>query len=208
MNQLTQRADIATRFPKGVSPNPGGRPSIAWLREKVEVVDPDTGQTKLQDMADHLIEVATKWEIVRRGEEIPVASARDSVEACRLLWQALSILRKTPPSEEEQVMKLAEHLRGAAKDAAEMAIKVLGTRMYSMSPVELGAFLREAGGNPAGFLEAAKEIMDNRDRATAVEAQVEGEGQELYQSVSLPPEPVSEPSAPVLPDSAEGWPKP
>lgn len=204
-----------TRF-GAIRGNPPGRPSIRWLQEKVEAIDPDTGKTVLQTMADHLIEVATKWEVIQRGESMPVASARDSVEACRLLWQALSILRKTPPSEEEQVLKLAEHLRGVAKDAADLAIKVLGTRLYSMDPKELGQFMREASGNPAGFLEAAK--AQAATQGEVVEARVSNSSEPFapvdlsgMSSAPIPAQVESPPTpdaAPVLADSDDGWPKP
>lgn len=146
-------------YKPGDSGNPLGRPSIKWLKEKVEVVDPETGQTKLQEMADHLIEVATKWEIIHRGEEVSVASARDSVEACRLLWQALSILRKTPPSDEEQVLKLAEHFRQVARDSIDLALKILGERINGMKPEEIAAGIKAFSMDPRGFLDAAEERL-------------------------------------------------
>lgn len=40
-------------------------------------------------IADHLIEVATSWEVVVKGrgdDAIPVASAKDSIEAAKVLW--------------------------------------------------------------------------------------------------------------------------
>ena len=97
-------------------------------------------------------------------------------------------------SDAEFQIVLAEHMRKVARDGADLAIKILGTRIYSMGPKELAEFFRECGGNPAGFLEAAK-CAEEQARAP---------------DATLPdaPEEAQESAAPVLPDSDEGWPKP
>lgn len=196
MNELTQRADIATRFKAGRCPNPGGRPSIAWLKEKVETVDPETGQTKLQEMADHLIEVATKWEVIQRGESMPVASARDSVEACRLLWQALSLIRKTPPSDEEQLLKLAEHFRQVETDRFAFALQLLGERAKAMSDEEKAAFFNSLVVAQRGSVEMFIRMAKSYDQGKEQEQLTDGQPAENPGEVSAAPAPPDDGSEP------------
>jgi hypothetical protein len=164
-----------TRFRPGQCPNPHGRPSIQWLRQKVEVVDPQSKQTKLQEMADHLIEVATSWEVrvVGRdsdGELLKVASASDSVNACKLIWQALSLLRRNPPSEDEISMNLAEHFRVVAHDQFDVMVRMLGDRLKTMSPGELAEYWRACDRDPRRYVQAAEEELAARAEGLPVRA--------------------------------------
>ena len=101
-------------------------------------------------------------------------------------------------SEAEFKLLVAEHMRKVARDAADLAVKILGSRLYTMSPQELAAFFRECSGNTEGFIEAAKAETEQPEGATVEEQPVS-----VVEPMPAPPE-----STPVLPDSDEGWPKP
>ena len=203
----TSKADSYTRFggPRGNPNNGGGRTPTAWIR-KILGERSETGAERREHILRHLIDVATKWEVrvIGRdsdGELLKVASARDAVEAAKLLMT----YDMGKPSGE---LDIAEHMRKVARDGADLAIKILGTRIYSMAPKELAEFFRECGGNPAGFLEAAKRA---EEQVPAVEAQPEvAEGFPLtaLTQEEIAAREAAEPTAPVLPDSDDGWPKP
>jgi hypothetical protein len=76
-----------TQFPKGTSGNPGGRTPARWLRDLLDAAydKSEPGVTKRQKIGEHLIEIATKWEIIHLGRNYEVASGRDAVEAAKLL---------------------------------------------------------------------------------------------------------------------------
>lgn len=82
--------DVATRFRR--RPEGAGRPSRAWIRERLNRHGKDGTATdsELEQILDHQIEVAKSWEvrIVGRDEDgrpIKVASGRDSTEASKFL---------------------------------------------------------------------------------------------------------------------------
>ena len=79
-----------TRFEKGKSGNPGGRTPVKWLRELLDAARDKTpgGVTNRQAIGMHLIEVATSYEVVIKGQgenAIPMASAKDAIAAATLL---------------------------------------------------------------------------------------------------------------------------
>ena len=195
-------AGKATRFRAGYDPRRvAQRLAIQYICDRLSDPRLDDGRNANDDIVDHLVEVATKWEVVvlgkdQDGELLRVASARDSVAAAKLLWSYAH--GNAPASAADEEMAIAEHMRKVARDGADLAIKILGTRIYSMGPKELAEFFRECGGNPAGFLEAAK----CAEQVRAPDA--------TLPDATLPdaPEEAQEPSAPVLPDSDDGWPRP
>jgi len=101
----------------------------------------------------------------------------------RLLEYYAGIPRSTPNE-----LDMAEHMRRVARDSADLALKILGTRIYSMAPDELAKFFRECGGNPQGFLEA-------------VEAQQgEARSQEIVKVLAkAPPAPLAQPGREGIP---------
>lgn len=79
-----------TRFggPRAPAGNPGGRTPTAWLREKLSKAIKDGDVSAREAIADHLIEVATSYEVIVKGREEPIelASAKDSIEAAKVLY--------------------------------------------------------------------------------------------------------------------------
>ena len=167
---------IATRFKPGVSGNPSGKRSLAWMKNRLDQIGKD-GNDERARILEHLIEVATRWEVRvigkdSEGELLRVASARDSVEAAKLIYAYAE--GKPPESEDVRSLALAEHMRKVAHDAAELALKVLGSRVYSMTPKELAAFFRECTGDSESYLKIAKDEIEAREEsALAIEAPAE-----------------------------------
>jgi hypothetical protein len=67
--------------------NAGGRTPSKWLRELLSASFDRSpgGPSRREKIGLHLIEVATSWKILHFGKDIEVASARDAVEAAKLL---------------------------------------------------------------------------------------------------------------------------
>lgn len=83
---------VDARWKSGQSGNPGGRTPAKWLRELLDAAHDksEPGKSKRQKIGEHLIEVATSWEVRvvgkdSDGEVLKVASGRDAVEAAKLL---------------------------------------------------------------------------------------------------------------------------
>lgn len=117
----------ATRFPAGTSGNRSGRPSSAWIRRFLAKKDGDR-QRRLAVLA-HLYEVATKWEVLVVGhgdEPLEVASARDSVEAAKLI---LAYDLGTPRKQEDRI-ELPEGLDPQAP-LLDLAAAIYRHRMLS-----------------------------------------------------------------------------
>ena len=82
---------LATRFSSANQPQNPARTDTRWLRKRLSEVSKNGDKTAREAIADHLIEVATSWEVrvIGRdsdGELLKVASARDSVEAAKVLF--------------------------------------------------------------------------------------------------------------------------
>lgn len=146
----------STRFAPAVSGNLHGRPPTRWLRDRLGERGPD-GKTARERIADHLVEVATRWTIQQFGRDIEVASGRDAVEAAKILYAY--DLGKPSVSHDEFMLTLAEHLRKVEGDRVDMAMKLLGERIHSMPPAALAEFLRKCTADPRGFLRAAQEYL-------------------------------------------------
>jgi hypothetical protein len=127
----------------------------------LDVEDPETGITKRQSIAQHLIELATSYTVHHAGRDLELASGRDSVEAAKILFAYC--YGKPPPSAEEQCLNLAEHFREVARDSVDLALKVLGERIHGMRPEEVADGLRAFSVNPRGFLDAAEEFVRKTD---------------------------------------------
>jgi len=87
----TGKGGEETRFKAGASGNPGGRTPTAWLREFLSAAcdKSESGQSRRQAIAEHMFEVATSYEVIVKGhgeEAIPIASAKDSIEAGKVLF--------------------------------------------------------------------------------------------------------------------------
>ena len=79
----------ATRFSARNQPENPGRTSTAWLRTKLSKAMKDRDISAREAIADHLIEIATSYEVVIKGrgeDAIPLASAKDSIEAAKVLY--------------------------------------------------------------------------------------------------------------------------
>jgi hypothetical protein len=77
------------RFSATNQPASQGRTPTAWLRAKLAKSLKDRDVSAREAIADHLIEVATSWQVVIKGHgenAIEVASAKDSIEAAKVLY--------------------------------------------------------------------------------------------------------------------------
>lgn len=171
---------IATRFSSGYRPPANGRTCTKWLRDRLNKVSkPNGDKTAREEILDHLIEVATSWEVRvigkdRDGELLKVASGRDSVEAAKLLLGYDMGQVKRP----ESPLEIANHLLAVAKLQVDIALGIIGKRADTMAPEQLKAYLLEFAKdqNPAAFFEAAKamqaqEQAEQQPPATAVEGE-------------------------------------
>jgi hypothetical protein len=134
----------------------------------MDAVDPDTGKSKRQMVAEHLLEVATRWQVLVLGRNLEVASARDSVDAAKLLFSY--DLCKPPGSEEESMLKIAEHLRTVARDHVEIGRQLLGKQAETWTPEQIRAFWNVCERDTARFIRAAAEQLAEA-KAVTVDAQ-------------------------------------
>ena len=65
-----------------------GKTPTAWLRAKLAKAVKDGDVSAREAIADHLIEIATSYEVIVKGREDPIllASAKDSIEAAKVLY--------------------------------------------------------------------------------------------------------------------------
>jgi thioredoxin reductase len=118
------------------------------------------GESHRQRIGRHLIEVATKWEVVVKGHgdsAIDVASARDSVAAAQLLYQY--DLGRPPLSEEEALLALMEHARKVEADRFQFAKELLGDKIRAMTDEEKAAFFQKCTTSTRGFYDIAREML-------------------------------------------------
>jgi hypothetical protein len=136
------------------------------LRDRLGTVD-ETGRSKREQILDHLIEVATKWDVKivggsADGEVLKVASAGDSVAAARLLY-SYDIGKPRIPDHEFALM-LAGHIHTVTKDQIEIGLKLLGDELKVMSNEQKRAFWDRCERDPRRFLEAAQAEIEGRER--------------------------------------------
>ena len=124
------------------------------MREMMDAKDPETGKTKRQMVAEHLIEVATRWQVLVLGRNLEVASARDSVDAAKLLFAY--DLCKPPGSEAESMLRIADHLRAVARDHVELGRQLLGKQAETWTPEQIRAFWDVCERDTARFIRDAE----------------------------------------------------
>jgi hypothetical protein len=67
---------------------------------------------------------------------------------------------------------VAEHMRGVAKDAADLAIKLLGDRVHSMSEDELIEFFGRCKVDTSAFMRAAERLEQESDTQTSTQGAI------------------------------------
>jgi hypothetical protein len=144
----------ATRF-GALRGNPPARASAKWLREMVDMVDPENGKTKRQMIAEHLLELATSYSVIHMGRKLELASGRDSVEAAKILFAYC--YGKPQESTEDRALQLAEHLRSVARDQVDIGRTLLGKKLEAMTEKEIAEFWRLCDFGVARYLQAAME---------------------------------------------------
>ena len=157
------------RFSKDYRPDnrTTGRTRTAWLSQMLDEAANDDGpggNTHRQAIGRHLIEVASSWQVVVKGQgenAIPVASAKDSVAAAEVLWKY--DMGRPPMGNEEGRLALAEHIRKVARDQAELSLAALGNRINAMSDAEKVSFFEMCSTDPAKYLRAAEAELAARD---------------------------------------------
>ena len=160
--------NVATRYSPGHKRHPlAGRPSVRFIRDILRERD-EAGKPWREQIVRHLIEVATRWNVIVLGREMEVASARDSVEAAKLLFGY--DVGKPAASTDEQQLSLAEHFRQISRDQFEVLVKMLGDRLKTMEPSELARFLRECDRDPRRYIQAAEEELAARAEGFPVRA--------------------------------------
>jgi len=188
-----------TRFRPGFSGNLNGRPSVKFIRDILRERD-EAGKPWREQIVRHLIEVATRWNVIVLGREMEVASARDSVEAAKLLFGY--DVGKPAASTEEQYLNLAEHFRQISRDQFEVLVKMLGDRLKTMEPTELARFLRECDRDPRRYIQAAEaELAARAEGLPAPAGELAEQPQEPQPQEQL--EPVADARV-ELPDEADG----
>jgi hypothetical protein len=148
-------------YKAGHSGNPGGRTPAKWLREFLNAASDKSegGKTRRQEIVEHLYEVATSWEIKQFGEDIKVASGRDSVEAAKILYA----YDMGQPSKMD-ALGLAEHFRKVELDKVNLALAILGPRILAMAPEKVAEFFRVCSNNPLGFVQAAEQFLRGEEQ--------------------------------------------
>ena len=169
---------VATRFTSTYRPPHTGRTPTGWLRERLSTAARSGDKTAREEILEHLIEVATSWEVRvigkdRDGEVLKVASGRDSVEAAKLLLGYDMGVVKRP----ESSLELANHLLAVAKLQVDIALGIIGKRADTMDPSQLKAYLLEFSKdqNPAAFFEAARSMQAQEQAEQQPAPAVEGE---------------------------------
>lgn len=168
-----QMAISSTSFTKTLRPSHNGRTSTAWMRERLNKatrLGDATGDTTLREaIFDHLVEIATSYEVKvigrdRDGELLKVANTQPAVEAAKLI---LAYDMGGAPKGVNEV-EVADHLRAVAKQQIDMALGILGNRIYSIDPNELRRFFSECSEDPAKFIEKARALVDGDTSAPPV----------------------------------------
>jgi hypothetical protein len=192
------RPPLATRFSSVNQPGNAGRTDSRWIRNKLGRAFRDGDRTARDAIADHLIEVATSWEVrvIGRdsdGEMLKVASARDAVEAAKVLFAYDMGLPKkgtnvSPPTNadhnrstydlaldtyrerllsgelsEEELLSVTKLFAEAEKSEAEAVARILGDKS------EMSKSLRERVEKLLSRMEAR---MNAAEAPKVIEAQV------------------------------------
>jgi len=155
----------------------------------------EAGATNRERIFRHQVEAAQAWEVrvVGRdgdGELLKVASARDSTIAAEFV---LGLIGIKPVDVEKNRLALAEHIRSVARDQIEVIKTMLGARLATMTPEEIGIVISMSEqGDSLRFIRAAQQTL-------AQASQVEGETEPAEELAALP-----EPSKPEEPTIDSG----
>lgn len=149
------------RFSSRYQPESAGRTGTSWLRKRLSKACRDGDRSTREAIADHLIEVATSWQIIHLGKEYDVASGRDAVAAATLLYQY--DMGRAPVSKEEARLALAEHFRKVEADRFQFARELLGEKIKSMTPVQLAEFFSRLAPDVLGFLKMAEQAQSGAE---------------------------------------------
>jgi hypothetical protein len=177
------------RFSADYQPQHNGRTPTAWLRRKLDAAARDGDQTLRDKIFEHLVEVATKWEIVVKGRDpdgapIEVASARDAVEAAKLLF---SYDFGRPREEPEATVPvpggiategrplldiLADMYRArlVAGDLAQSEIHKLTDLVLSIDQAKIALVFKLLGKDPGKNAEEILALVDRSPAALAADA--------------------------------------
>lgn len=184
-----------TRFKPGYDPRRSGRLSAKFICDQLDARGPD-GNTPNDKMVAHLIEVGTSWEVIVVGhgdEPLKVASGRDSVKACEVLWSyalgkpmtggTVSVPPGIDPTNRETleiIMEVYRH-RLIAGELGEAEFSELGKLLMGAEKAEAELIARILG-DRKGISKAL------RDRAEALLARLEGRQAEaqIAQAPALP----------------------
>jgi hypothetical protein len=177
-------ANLRPPFQKGQSGNPSGK----------------NGRDKANEIAAFLDKPESDDSERTRFEAIVSRMCRAALYGDTSAAKLLLEYKLGKPGVLPSALDLAEHMRKVSRDAAELALKVLGTRLYSMTPKELAEFFRECGGNPRAFLDAAENIRD----AETVVAEAPTEQPHDPEAKQAPAQ--RENTTPTTGDESEGWP--
>lgn len=167
-------------FKKGEVANPTGRNGrdkpneIAKFLDQPESVE--SNRTRFEAIVDRLFRLAL------RGDTL----------AAKVLVEYKLGKPRTPPNE----LDLAEHMRKVARDGANLALRVLGSRIHSMPPKELAEFFLSCAGDTEAFLAAAelqRQANDSQPAEQLAPAPTQDEEKPAKQAKRLEEEPDEEP---------------
>jgi len=149
------------QFSSTYQPATRGRTQSKWLRDRLSQAARSGSKSAREEIAEHLIEVATSWEVrvVGKdgdGELLKVASARDAVEAAKILFA----YDMGAPAKNPNALELSEHLRSVEGDRIRAVIACLGSRLKALSPVEMRNFFDTCSNDPKKFIAMAEEILE------------------------------------------------
>lgn len=149
------------------------RTTATWLRERLSRAAKDGDKTQREAILEHLIEVATTWDVrvVGKGvdgELLKVASARDAVEAAKVLFA----YDMGSPAKNPSLLELAEHLRAVEKDRVSTVIACLGSKLRSLSPTEMRDFFETCANDPEKFMSRAEQLLGGATEQHPEQAQL------------------------------------
>lgn len=123
------------RWAPGVSGNRSGRPQTRFIRKLLREKD-EAGAPLREQIVRHLIEVATRWNVIVFGRNMEVASGRDSVEAAKLL---LSYDVGKPRDMDEPAITLPPGIETAGRPLLDVIADVYRYRLEQgqLTPSEL-----------------------------------------------------------------------
>lgn len=177
---------VEHRFTKDNQPFNSGRPKTAWIKKILNEKNPE-GQEKREQIVRHMITVATSVSIIHAGKDLEFASARDAVEAAKLLLAydvglppkaermispvtvdgskslldvAMDIYKSRLEAGEMSEGELSEMVRvllAAEREKALLFLKALGPKLQAMQSEKIDRLLVDYEADPNKFLGFNKE---------------------------------------------------